>query len=211
MILGTAAYMSPEQARGRAVDKRADIWAFGCVLYEMLTGQLFGGVPSPPQQSTASTPEVPEVETVTDILAAVVTSPPDWSALPAATPNGIRRLLRRCLEKDARRRMRDIGDAMLELDDASSEPVRDASSEVGDAGSTVGPTLAPPSHARRAVIAAGVLVAVAAVFMAGRSRSRRPPAQPRRPAGRARGSVVPPWAFSRSSRPMVRRSHFRRW
>ncbi len=83
LILGTAAYMSPEQARGKAVDRRADIWAFGVVLFEMLTGKaLFAG------------------ETVTDVLAAVVTREPDLDALPAATPPAVRQLLKRCLEKD---------------------------------------------------------------------------------------------------------------
>jgi len=108
-ILGTAAYMAPEQARGRAVDKRADIWAFGAVVYEMLTGRAaFAG------------------DTVTDILAAVVTCDPDWTALPANTPTAIRTLLTRCLEKDPKRRLRDIGDARLDLgsEAAATEPVR---------------------------------------------------------------------------------------
>ena len=100
VVLGTAAYMSPDQARGQAVDKRADIWAFGCVLYEMLTGrQLFGGA------------------TVTDIIAAVVRLEPDWDELPADTPSVVRSLLRRCLEKESDRRLRDIGDARIELAD----------------------------------------------------------------------------------------------
>ena len=101
LILGTAAYMSPEQARGQTVDKRTDIWAFGCVLYEMLTGRvaLIG-------------------ETLSDTLAAILEHEPDWSALPAATPVGIRGLLRHCLEKDRKNRLRDIGDARVELDDA---------------------------------------------------------------------------------------------
>ena len=99
-ILGTAAYMSPEQARGQPVDKRADIWAFGCVLYEMLTGRLaFPG------------------QTVSDVIAAILEREPDWSALPSATPPAVRDLLRRCLEKDPRRRLRDIGDAQRELED----------------------------------------------------------------------------------------------
>jgi eukaryotic-like serine/threonine-protein kinase len=103
VILGTAAYMSPEQARGKPVDKRADIWAFGCVLYEMLTGaRTFGG------------------ETVTDVIAAVVTREPDWSALPPAVPPRVHQALRRCLEKDPRRRFRDIGDVTFELTDAAS-------------------------------------------------------------------------------------------
>jgi serine/threonine protein kinase len=100
MILGTAAYMSPEQARGKPVDKRADIWAFGVVLYEMLTGRaLFGG------------------ETVSDTLAAVLKTDPDWGALPPGTPASVRRLLRRCLERDCKNRLRDIGDAFADLDE----------------------------------------------------------------------------------------------
>jgi Tol biopolymer transport system component len=100
MILGTAAYMSPEQARGKPVDKRADIWAFGVVFYEMLTGQqLFGGG-----------------ETVTDTLASVVKDVPDLSNLPADTPAYIRRLLERCLRKDANTRLRDIGEARIALE-----------------------------------------------------------------------------------------------
>ena len=98
IILGTAAYMSPEQARGRAVDKRADIWAFGCVVYEMLSGvSPFAG------------------ETTTDALAAVVGRDPDWSRLPSDTPPALRTLLKSALEKDPRRRLRDIGDAQLGL------------------------------------------------------------------------------------------------
>jgi serine/threonine protein kinase/Tol biopolymer transport system component len=104
VILGTAAYMSPEQARGKAVDKRTDIWAFGCVLYEMLTGRTaFGG------------------ETVTDMIATVLTRDPDWSQLPAQTPLSVRRLLERCLQRDPKRRLRDIGDAAIELDAAADE------------------------------------------------------------------------------------------
>jgi hypothetical protein len=98
VVLGTAAYMSPEQARGRVVDQRTDIWAFGCVLYEMLTGQrAFTG------------------ETVTDTLVAVVEHEPDWTALPSSTPAAMQRLLRRCLEKDPNRRPRDSGEARLDL------------------------------------------------------------------------------------------------
>jgi Tol biopolymer transport system component len=100
-VLGTAAYMSPEQARGRPVDKRTDIWAFGCVLFESLTRRrAFGG------------------KTTSDCMAAVLAAEPDWDALPAATPANIRALLRRCLEKDPRKRLRDIGDAGIEIDDA---------------------------------------------------------------------------------------------
>jgi eukaryotic-like serine/threonine-protein kinase len=103
VLLGTAAYMSPEQAKGKAVDRRADIWAFGCVLYEMLTGQMaFRG------------------ESVTDTLAAVIKEEPDWSGLPAGTPIRVRVLLQRCLQKDSKQRLRDIGDARIALDEVLS-------------------------------------------------------------------------------------------
>ncbi|MFZ0463571.1 MAG: protein kinase [Candidatus Acidiferrales bacterium] len=103
IILGTAAYMSPEQAKGKSVDRRTDIWAFGCVLYEMLTGKMaFRG------------------ETVTDTLAAVIRAEPDWSALPANTPTHVRVLLQRCLQKDAKQRLRDIGDARIAIDEVLS-------------------------------------------------------------------------------------------
>jgi eukaryotic-like serine/threonine-protein kinase len=104
MLLGTAAYMSPEQARGKLVDRRADIWAFGCVLYEMLTGKMaFGG------------------GAVTDTLAAVLRAEPDWSQLPAGTPTRVRVLLQRCLQKDPKQRLRDIGDARISLEEVLSD------------------------------------------------------------------------------------------
>ena len=100
-IHGTPAYMSPEQVKGHEIDKRTDIWAFGCVLFEMLTGQrLFGG------------------DDLTEILVAVMTREPDWSLLPAATPQPVVRLLKRCLKRQLRERLRDIGDARLEFDAA---------------------------------------------------------------------------------------------
>ena len=99
--------MSPEQARGLTVDKRTDIWAFGCVLYEMLTGR--GPFLGP---------------TVTDTLAAILEREPAWDALPGTTPPVIRRLLRRCLEKDPKRRLRDIADARMEIDGVISGPTR---------------------------------------------------------------------------------------
>jgi eukaryotic-like serine/threonine-protein kinase len=104
-ILGTVGYMSPEQARGLPVDKRTDIWAFGCVLHEMLTGRApFKG------------------ETNSDALAVILESDPDWNRLPPATPPSVRRLLERCLAKDPRQRLRDVGDARLELSEALASP-----------------------------------------------------------------------------------------
>jgi eukaryotic-like serine/threonine-protein kinase len=101
MILGTAAYMSPEQAVGKPVDKRSDLWSFGVVLQEMLTGrQLFHG------------------ETVSHLLASVLKDAPDWTSLPSETPDGIRKLLRRCLEKDRKKRIADAADVRLEIEDA---------------------------------------------------------------------------------------------
>jgi serine/threonine protein kinase/Tol biopolymer transport system component len=117
VILGTAAYMSPEQARGKPVDRRTDIWAFGCLLYEMLTGaRTFAG------------------DTVTDVIAAVVTRDPDWSALPPVLGERTREVLRRCLEKDPKRRFRDIGDVRFEL-------------EEGRKPSAAVPSTAPPAAA----------------------------------------------------------------
>jgi Tol biopolymer transport system component len=105
VILGTAAYMSPEQARGKSVDKRTDIWAFGCVFYELVTGkQAFHG------------------EDVTDILAAVVRAEPDWTALPANISPSIRVLLQRCLRKDRRQRISDATDVRIEIEDAIAAP-----------------------------------------------------------------------------------------
>jgi eukaryotic-like serine/threonine-protein kinase len=103
VLLGTAAYMSPEQAKGKAVDRRADIWAFACVLYEMLSGKMaFSG------------------ETVSDTLAAVIRAEPDWAQLPAATPIRVRVLLQRCLQKDPKQRLQAIGDARIALDEVLS-------------------------------------------------------------------------------------------
>jgi dipeptidyl aminopeptidase/acylaminoacyl peptidase len=104
VILGTAAYMSPEQAKGRAADKKSDIWAFGCVLYEMLTGA-----------------RVFPAGDVADTLASILTKSPDWTQLPSATPASCRRLLRRCLERDLKNRLGDVADARLEIDDAQGE------------------------------------------------------------------------------------------
>jgi eukaryotic-like serine/threonine-protein kinase len=117
VLLGTAPYMSPEQARGKAVDKRTDIWAFGCVLYEMLTGHpAFTG------------------ETTSDVVAAILEREPDWSTLPAAVPQSVRRVIERCLDKNPKRRLRDIGDARLDpdmLSDVDQPSASDASSARG--------------------------------------------------------------------------------
>ncbi len=136
IILGTAAYMSPEQAKGKAVDRRADIWSFGVVLFEILAGrQVFVG------------------ETATDIMAGVVRAEPDWSMLPKNTPGRVRELLQRCLVKDDKCRLRDIGDARLALDDAMLE---DATNAVPEAAAT-----APPSQLWRALPWALAVVAIA--------------------------------------------------
>jgi serine/threonine protein kinase len=109
LILGTAAYMSPEQARGAAVDKRTDIWALGCILYEMLTGQpAFGS------------------DSLSDTLAAVLRGEPDWRRLPDRTPPRVRLLLQRCLRKDPRQRLHDAGDVRIELDDAAADAMAPA-------------------------------------------------------------------------------------
>jgi len=134
MIMGTAAYMSPEQARGKPVDKRADIWSFGVVFYEMVTGKrLFSG------------------ETVSDVLAAVLTRDPNWVGLPKSVGPGTVRVLARCLEKNPGRRYRDIGDVAFDL----------AAAPAGDAERTVAPSGPKHSAARLAWSAAGVSVTVA--------------------------------------------------
>ena len=143
VILGTAAYMAPEQARGKAVDKRADIWAFGVVLFEMLTGrQAFPG------------------DDISHVLARVIERDPDWTALPPTTPPLVVRLLRRCLEKDVRRRLRDIADAKPDLEDATQLEV-------------VGP---PPTRARPLwPTAAGWTLAALAVLVSAWSFTRGAP------------------------------------
>jgi serine/threonine protein kinase len=142
VILGTAAYMSPEQARGQTIDKRTDIWAFGCVLYEMLAGRIAFDRP-----------------TVPDTVAAILEREPDWSALPPSTPVGVRRLLLRCLDKNRSRRLRDIADARHSLDEVED----DASRSQPAAARTSWPTLL----AGAAIVA--TVAAVAAVLVSGRS------------------------------------------
>ena len=153
VILGTAAYMSPEQARGKTVDKRTDIWAFGCVLYEMLTGKAaFGG------------------ETLTDIVAAVVTNEPDWTALPANTPASARALLRRCLQKDLGRRLQHAGDARIEIEEAIAEPA--PRSHSADASRPTAPFARVIPWATVALLALALLVTQIASRRAGSSSPR---------------------------------------
>jgi eukaryotic-like serine/threonine-protein kinase len=140
VVIGTAAYMSPEQARGKTVDKRTDVWAFGCVLYEMLSGR-----------------KAFEGENVTDTLASLVRDEPDWKALPRSTPPALQRLLERCLAKEATRRLQAIGDARIELEElcAAQRP----------ASSTGAPRIVERRRPSRRVgwVALGVVVLVAAL------------------------------------------------
>jgi len=154
MILGTAAYMSPEQARGTTVDKRADVWAFGVVLWEMLTGRrLFEGA------------------TVSDTLAAVLTRDPDWTALPAGAPPAMRRLLRRCLEKDRKRRLADAADARLEIDEALAAPLETTTTSMA--------SLQPRGRVAWMVATGGLLaVAVLSIPTLQHLRETPPPAPP---------------------------------
>ena len=152
MILGTAGYMAPEQAKGKPVDRRADIWALGVVLFEMLAGRtLYRG------------------ETVTETIAHVITQPPAWDALPAATPASVRRLLRRCLEKDPRNRLQSAGDVRIDIDECLAGPG-------DDAGTTLAATLAPVPAWRR-----WLPWAIAAILLAalGLTLRPRPPAPAR--------------------------------
>lgn len=154
ILLGTAAYMSPEQAKAKPVDRRADIWAFGCVLYEMLTGKMaFSG------------------ETVTDTLAAIVMKDPDWSRLPVGTPVRVRVLLQRCLQKDPKQRLRDIGDARISLEEALA-----GAPEPAIAGAA-----APSRPLRRRAIfggagTAGLIIVGLAAYFLGRSVAMTLPA-----------------------------------
>jgi hypothetical protein len=135
VILGTAAYMSPEQARGKPLDRRTDIWAFGCVLYELLTGRrAFGG------------------ESTTESLAAILRGEPDWGVLPPDTPPALGRLLRRCLAKEPERRLHDIADARLDLDEALEAPPA---------------TPVPPAAVRRPWLAFAVLLLLGVALGAG--------------------------------------------
>jgi len=152
VILGTAAYMSPEQARGKPVDRRADIWAFGCVVLEMLTGsRTFGG------------------DTVTDVIAAVVTRDPDWSALPAGMSPRVVQALKRCMEKDPRRRFRDIGDVRFELEEGMR-----AGGGVPDAPAPIAAAATPAVPAWRRALPWALSGVFAAAAIAGVLAARRP-------------------------------------
>ena len=174
LLLGTAAYMAPEQARGRTVDKRADIWAFGVVLWEMLTGRrLFDGA------------------TTSDVLAAVLRDEPDLAALPAELPNVVRHVVARCLEKDPRRRFRDIGDVRLELETAEWGPAAAA-----------GVSLVAARRPGAGVLlgaAAAVLLALTGGVLAGRMLWRPDPA----PAPVLRMTLAPPTEIKDVSNPAL--------
>jgi eukaryotic-like serine/threonine-protein kinase len=145
VILGTAAYMSPEQARGREADIRSDVWAFGCVLYEMLTARrAFGG------------------DEVADTLAAILRAEPDWSRLPADTPAAIRRLLARCLRKESKQRLHDIADARIEIDDVIASP--------GEVPVTVGSRVGRRWPLTTAAALVGLLIGVVAGWIFGSMR-----------------------------------------
>jgi len=163
VILGTAAYMSPEQARGKPVDARSDVFSFGCVLYECLTGkQAFGG------------------ETVSDVLSAILRAEPDWSALPSDTPARARDVLARCLRKDSDRRVQSMADARIELEDAKRE---------GPLAPLVAAAPARPSGLSRVFwVLAGALAGAAVV--AGVLRLRAP-ASARTPAATALRAEIP--------------------
>jgi Tol biopolymer transport system component len=158
VLLGTAAYMSPEQARGKIVDKRTDIWAFGCLLYEMLTGRAaFAG------------------DTLSDTIVAIIEREADWSALQPTTTPAVRRLIERCLQKDPKRRLRDIGDARVDLEDTHA------------GGEIASPSpVAPP---RSGILWAGVGAVAAALAIGGAWLALGAPSERPRPM---RLSVVPP-------------------
>jgi Tol biopolymer transport system component len=163
IILGTAAYMAPEQAKGLTVDERADIWAFGCVLFEMLAGTpTFRG------------------ETVTEVLASVVRDDPGWARLPATTPTTVRRLLLRCLAKDPKRRLRDIGDGRIEI-----ESIDQAIPGVSDAGPAV-------ATRPRTAWLPWLAVAALAIGVIAREASRAP-INPENPLANARFTPFTNW------------------
>jgi Tol biopolymer transport system component len=170
VVLGTAAYMSPEQARGKAVDKRADIWAFGAVLYEMLSGQ-----------------KAFEGETVSDTLAAVLRADIDWSRLPKSTPAAVQGVLRRCLDRDAKHRLRDIGDARIALEDLVT-----SSSGVAVPAETAAHTPRPVWPWAAGVVAALLLGALSGRFFLSPARVAARPVRFEIPAPRVATAAISP-------------------
>jgi eukaryotic-like serine/threonine-protein kinase len=158
VILGTAAYMSPEQARGKPVDRRTDVWAFGCLLYEILSGRrAFAG------------------DTVTDTLATILHVEPDWSALPAKTPATLRQLLKRCVEKDQRRRLQAIGEARLLLEELIQTS---ATGRIAPITEEVPATAPPGGDRRRLPWVAGALLGGLLLGALGAGLLRRAPEKP---------------------------------
>ena len=177
MILGTAAYMSPEQARGTTVDKRADIWAFGGVLFEMLTGRrAFEG------------------ELISDVLASVLKTEPNWQILPPETPMGLRRLLRRCLDKNPRSRLQAIGEARVDIERFRSG----ASEESAMARDTSLPRLREPRRRMVAIASATLLVVASALITWVLTRAAPQELQP------VRFTIVPPAAQQFATLPTTR-------
>jgi eukaryotic-like serine/threonine-protein kinase len=168
MILGTASYMSPEQAKGQPVDRRCDIWAFGCVLYEMLSGR-----------------KAFEGETISDVLVAVLTKEPGWNALPDKTPPGIQRLLHRCLVKDSKQRLRDIGEARIAIEESLGGyaegfhelPLQPGNQQAGSDSRLIAPLAKLLNKAFFGGLAAGVLIALILVYW------QMPPLPPPRASG----------------------------
>ncbi|MEX2271832.1 MAG: protein kinase [Vicinamibacterales bacterium] len=173
MIIGTAAYMSPEQAKGRPVDRRADVWAFGVVLFEMLAGRrAFEG------------------DDVSDVLASVLKTEPDWSLLPADLPPPVRRLLRRCLEKDPKKRLRDVAEGMLQLDEGLAAGSTTSGVTASDVAAAGGIHSAQPLWRRAAPLAATAVATALLGLAIGIWRAPAPPAPP----ATARMLHVPPAA-----------------
>ena len=170
ILLGTPSYMSPEQARGHEVDKRTDVWAFGCVLYEMLTGQTaFQG------------------ETTSDVVAAILSRDVDFSALPASTPRAVRKLLQRCLEKDRKRRLHDIADVRIEIEEALTDSGTDTASRDSVRKRSMWP-----------VAATIVLAAIAGVVIGWYFKPA--PKSPNNPASVARLTITPAVPLMEASR-----------
>jgi Tol biopolymer transport system component len=182
IILGTAAYMSPEQAKGKRVDRRADVWSFGAVLYEMLTGeQAFAG------------------ETTTDVLAAVVRAEPEWDKLPETTPAAIRRLLQRCLVKDSRQRLQAIGDARIAIEEYRKDPAGTLlMSGMTATGAGSGLFLLAPQSRRWLQVATAAVLLVMLTLGYALWRATRPQPKPV-----ARFSVMAPSELMQVSHPSV--------